>query len=110
MVRSRRELVGVGPTLLGVQSTWTGNDVTVETVAGGYVDDLTESYDDLRTVGTRDLSGGSTAEVLAGQLLGESVLVVAWRDASQEVPCDVHALVITGADVAVQTELLRGLR
>jgi len=108
--RTSRELVGFSPTLLGVHSTWTGDGFTAETVAGGYVDDLTEAYDDLHVTRSLTLEHGTEAELLRGRLLDTPILAVIWRDPSQEVPCDVHALVVTGADVGLEEELLRGLR
>jgi hypothetical protein len=111
VVQTSRELVPFSPTLLGVQTTWTGNGLTAETVAGGYVDDLTEAYDDLHVVATLPLDRDVEAEVLHGRLLGDQVLVAVWRDPTQDVPCDVHALLVTGADVHLhEEELLQGLR
>jgi hypothetical protein len=111
VVQTSRELVGFSPTLLGVQTTWAGNGFTAETVAGGYVDDLTEAYDDLHVVGTLPLDRGVEAEVLHGRLLDDQVLVAVWRDPTEDVPCDVHALLVRGADVHVhEEELLEGLR
>jgi hypothetical protein len=110
MEQVSRELVGFGPTLLGVETTWAGDGVRVETVAGGYVDDLTEAYDDLRPAGVVALPGGAEAEILRGSLLGDPVVVAVWRDPALEVPCDVRALVITGAERRVATALLDGLR
>lgn len=109
VVQTSRELVGFGPTLLGVRSTWAGDGFTAETVAGGYVDDLTEGYDDLQVTASLTLEHGAEAEVLRGRMLDAPVLVAVWRDTIEEVPCDVHALLVTGADVAREEELLRGL-
>jgi len=115
VTRTSRELVGFSPTLLGVYTTWAGDGFTAETVAGGYVDDLTEAYDDLHVTGSLTLGPGVEAEVLHGQLLEAPVLAVIWRDPADEVPCDVHALVITGAastpleGTALEDALLRGL-
>jgi len=111
VVQTSRELVGFSPTLLGVQSTWAGDGFTAETVAGGYVDDLTEAYDDLHVVATLPLHRDVEAEVLRGRLLDDQVLVAVWRDPDEDVPCDVHALLVTGADVQLhEEELLQGLR
>ena len=110
VVRTSRELVAFSPTLLGVESTWAGDGFTAETVAGGYVDDLTEAYDDLRPTGTMTVEGGAEAEILRGRLLGDSVVVAVWRDPAFDVPCDVRALVITGAERPTEEELLDGLR
>jgi hypothetical protein len=104
-----RELVPFAPTLLGVQSTWRGNGFTVETVSGGYVDDLTEPYDNLQPTGTLSLHGDSHAEVMHGSLQGSPVLLVLWRDRTQAVPCDVHAFLVQGADLPTEELLLKGL-
>jgi hypothetical protein len=109
VVRSSRELVGFSPTLLGVHTTWTGEGFTAETVAGGYVDDLLEAYDDLKVTGSHAIAPGVEAEVMRGQLVDDPVLAVVWRDDRQDVPCDVHALLVTGADADLEDQLLRGL-
>jgi hypothetical protein len=108
--RTSRDLVPFSPTLLGVDTTWRGDDFTVETVSGGYVDELTEPYDDLRPAGTRSLHGDTDAQVMHGSFQGSPVLLVVWRDSSQAVPCDVHALLVQGADAATEDLLLQGLR
>jgi hypothetical protein len=92
-----------------VYSTWTGESFTAETIAGGYVGDLLEAYDDLNVTGSHTIAPGVEAEVMRGQLVDVPILVVVWRDPLQDVPCDVHALVVAGADVALEDELLRGL-
>jgi hypothetical protein len=106
-----RDLVGFGPTLLGVHTTWSGDGLSAETIAGGYVDDLTEPYDDLHLVRTARVEPGLTAEVLHGQLVGNSVLVVVWRDPAQHPPCDVRVLAVSGADAdrVQDDDMIRGL-
>jgi hypothetical protein len=96
--------------LLGVYSTWTGEGLTAETIAGGYVGDLLEAYDDLNVTGSHTIAPGVEAEVMRGQLVDVPILVVVWQDPVLDVPCDVRALVVTGADVALEDDLLRGLR
>jgi hypothetical protein len=108
--QTSRELIGFGPTLLGVHTTWAGDGFTAETMAGGYVDDLTEPYDNLAVTGTLIVASGAEAEVMHGTLQGAPVLVVVWREPNQARPCDVRALVVQGADVATEGELLAGLR
>jgi hypothetical protein len=108
--QSARELVPFGPTLLGVEATWTGVGFTVQTVAGGYVDDLTEAYDNLRTTGTIPLRADPAAEIMHGTLRGSPVALVLWRDTSQPVPCDVHVFLVQGADPATEALLITGLR
>ena len=108
--QSSHQLVPFGPTILGVQSTWQGAGFSVETVAGGYVDDLTEPYDNLATTGKIPLQGDPQAEIMRGTLQSRRVLVVLWRDSSEQVPCDVHAFLVEGADAGTETLLLGGLR
>lgn len=105
-----RELVPFTPTLLGVQSTWEGDGFSVETVAGGYVDDVTEPYDNLVPTGTLALRGDPEASILHGSLQSRPVLLVLWRDGSQPAPCDVHAFLVEGADAATESVLVEGLR
>jgi hypothetical protein len=108
--QTSRELVPWSPVLLGVDTTWRAGGFTVETVSGGYMDELTEPYDDLRPTGTRSLEGGLDAQVLHGSFQASPVLLVLWRDPSQPVPCDVHAFLVQGADAPTEGLLLRGLR
>ena len=81
--QTSRELVGWSPVLLGVDTTWSGDGFTVETVSGGYEDELTEPYDDLRPIGTRSLEGDPEAQVMHGSFQASPVLLVIWRDSSQ---------------------------
>jgi hypothetical protein len=81
----------------------------VETSAGGYVDDLTEPYDDLSLPGTMTLAHGAEAEVLRGHAGETPLLFVLWREPSVEPPCDVHVVLIKGADPTVEAELLARL-
>lgn len=110
VVPTSRELVGFSPTLLGVHTSWAGHGFTAETVAGGYADDLTEPYDDLRVTGHRTLEGGVQAEVSRGEFLDDPVLIVIWRDANQDAPCDLHALLVRAVDAATEEQALAGLR
>ena len=107
--QTHRELVGFGPTLLGVDTTWAGGGFQAETVAGGYVDDLTEPYDDLEVTGSLTTADGTEAEVSHGSLRGVPVVLVIWRDASEKPPCDVHALLVQGADPTTEHRLLDAL-
>jgi hypothetical protein len=108
--QTSRELIPWSPILLGVDTTWRGDGYTVETVSGGYVDELTEPYDDLRPTGTRSLQGDPEAQILHGSFQTSPVLLVLWRVSSQAVPCDVHAFLVEGADAATEDLLLQGLR
>jgi hypothetical protein len=55
------------------------------------------------------LAHGVDGEVLRGFFQESPLLVVLWRDPSVEPPCDVHVLLIKGADSAVEEELLARL-
>jgi hypothetical protein len=110
LTETHRELVPFSPTLLGVHTSWAGDGLTVEALAGGYVDELTEPYDDLGPAGAMSLAHGVEAEVLRGRAQAAvPVLFVLWREPSVEPPCDVHVLLITGADPSVEGELLARL-
>jgi hypothetical protein len=109
LAKSSRELVGYGPTLLGIDTTWTSpQGFTVEAVAGGYMDDITEPYDDLAQTGTLQLPKAQ-ADVLRGSLQDTRVMVVLWRDTTIQAPCDVQALLVIGADPATEDLVLHGL-
>jgi hypothetical protein len=100
---SERELVPFSSTQLGVNTVF--SDTTgaaepssrsrrIEAVSGGYVDELTESYDDLRPIETVSVTG-QPVTLLAGSLLSSTVNVVIWRQPGVAPPCDVHALLAT---------------
>lgn len=95
LVLADRELVPFSRTLLGVHTTYeAAGGGRLEVLSGGYVDDLTEDYDDLRVVATRPVDGQSTA-VLQGSLLATTARLVVWRRPGTAAPCDVHAVVAT---------------
>jgi hypothetical protein len=110
LVATGRELVPFSPRLLGVHTTWAGGGLTVETTAGGYVDDLTEPYDDLSSGDSLSLADGVEAEVLRGRFQEAPLLFVLWREPSADPPCDVHVLLVKGADPTVEAELLARLQ
>jgi hypothetical protein len=110
LVATGRELVPFSPRLLGVHTTWAGGGLTVETTAGGYVDDLTEPYDDLSSGDSLSLPHGVEAEVLRGRFQEAPLLFVLWREPSVQPPCDVHVLLVKGADPTVEAELLARLQ
>jgi hypothetical protein len=100
---SERELVPFSSTQLGVNTVF--SDTTgaaepssrsrrIEVVSGGYVDELTESYDDLRPIETVSVTG-QPVTLLAGSLLSSTVNVVIWRQPGVAPPCDVHAVLAT---------------
>lgn len=103
MQMSERELVPFSSTQLGVNTVI--NEATgaakppshsrvIEVVSGGYVDELTESYDNLRQVGTISVTG-QPVSLLAGSLLTSTVKLVIWREPGVAPPCDVHAVLAT---------------
>lgn len=96
-----RELVPFSRTTLGVHATYraASGPGQVETLSGGYVDDLTENYDDLHPVSTTMIAGTST-DVLEGTQLGSAVRLVVWRQPGTPPPCDVHAVIGTGTGAA----------
>jgi hypothetical protein len=110
LVPSSRELVPFSPTLLGVSTTWAGDGFEVETTSGGYVDELTEAYDDLHVTASLSVAPDVEAEVLRGTFHDVPMLLVVWRDPAAEPPCDVRIFMITGADPATEAELLSGLQ
>lgn len=103
MELSERELVPFSRTQLGVNTVF--SDATgaaepsshsrrIEVVSGGYVDELTESYDNLRPIETVSVAGQGVT-LLAGSLLSSTVNVVIWRQLGVAPPCDVHAVLAT---------------
>jgi hypothetical protein len=98
---SERELVPFSSTQLGVKTviddaTGTAEPPsrTIEVVSGGYVDELTESYDNLRPLGMVSVMG-QPVNLLAGSLLNSTVMLVIWREPGVAPPCDVHAVLAT---------------
>lgn len=100
---SERELVPFSSTQLGTNTLITdtadgaepsSRSRTIEVVSGGFVDELTESYDDLRPVETISVTG-ERVSLLAGSLLNSTVNVVIWRQPGVAPPCDVHAVLAT---------------
>lgn len=100
---TERELVPFSSTQLGVNTVISdaadaaersSGSRTIEVVSGGYVDELTESYDDLQPVGTISVTG-QPVSLLAGSLLSSTVKLVIWRQPEVAPPCDVHAVLAT---------------
>jgi hypothetical protein len=96
---SDRELVPFGATQLGVHTEIseasprsTARSRRIEVISGGYLDDLTEDYDDLQIVGKRQV-GKQTVTVMTGRFLRNLVKVATWREDGATTPCDVHAVV-----------------
>ena len=90
-----RNLVGYGPTTLGVEEEYASDGATLQIVSGGYFDEITEPYDTVQPVGTVHVRGAD-AEVLAGPYQDAIVHIALWREPGIEVPCDAHAIVATG--------------
>jgi hypothetical protein len=98
---SDRELVPFSATQLGVHTEIseasprsTARLRRIEVISGGYLDDLTEDYDDLQIVGKRQV-GKKRATVMTGRFLRNLVKVAVWREDQATTPCDVHAVVGT---------------
>jgi hypothetical protein len=100
---SERKLVPFSSTQLGVNTVI--SDATeaarassrsrmIEVVSGGYVDELTESYDNLRLAGTVSVTG-QPVDLLTGSFLTSTVKVAIWRQPGVAPPCDVHAVLAT---------------
>ena len=100
---SERELLPFSSTQLGVSTVLSdtadaaepsSRSRTIEVVSGGFVDELTESYDNLRPVETISVTG-QPVSLLAGSLLNTTVKLVIWRQPEVAPPCDVHAVLAT---------------
>jgi hypothetical protein len=100
---SERELVPFSSTQLGMNTVISDTadaaepsvrSRTIEVVSGGFVNELTESYDDLRPIETISVAG-QPVTLLAGSLLSSTVNVVIWRQPGVVPPCDVHAVLAT---------------
>jgi hypothetical protein len=100
---SERKLVPFSSTQLGVNTVISDASGTaepsspsrmIEVVSGGYVDELTESYDDLRPVGSVSVTG-QPVSLLASRFLTSTVKVAIWRQPGVAPPCDVHAVLAT---------------
>ena len=103
---SDRELVPFSATQLGVHTEIseasprsTVPSRRIEVVSGGYLDELTEEFDDLQIVGKRPV-GKQRATVMAGRFLRSRVKVAVWREDGVSAPCDVHAVV--GTDISAK--------
>ena len=113
---SERELVPFGPTQLGVNTVISDATGTaeppsrmIEVVSGGYVDELTESYDNLRPAGTVSVMG-QPVSLLAGSLLNSTVKLVIWREPEVTPPCDVHAVLATNLSMQQFKGVVKSVR
>jgi hypothetical protein len=118
MELSDRELVPFSSTRLGVNTVFSdtieaaqppSRSRMIEVVSGGYVDELTESYDDLRPERTVSVAG-QPVSLLAGSLLTSTVTVVIWRQPGIAPPCDVHAILATNLSKRQFMAVLRSVR
>jgi hypothetical protein len=102
-----RALVPYSRTILGVETTYEdGRGRTLTMVSGGYLDDITETYDDLQPAGTIRLVG-ETADLLRGTFLGTRI-AVAYR-LGADPPCSTLAVVGIGFSTEVFKELARDM-
>lgn len=102
-----RVLVPYSRTVLGVETTYEdGRGRTLTIVSGGYLDDVTETYDDLQPAGTIRLVG-ETADLLRGTFLGTRI-AVAYRIGADP-PCSTLAVVGIGFSAEEFTEVARDM-
>jgi hypothetical protein len=113
---SERELVPFGPTQLGVNTVISDATGTaeppsrmIEVVSGGYVDELTENYDNLRQAGTVSVMG-QPVSLLAGSLLNSTVKLIIWREPEVAPPCDVHAVLATNLSMQQFKGVVKSVR
>lgn len=92
-----RRLVPYGPTLSGIEATYGGAPGrSIRLTSGGYLDEATESYDDLSSSGTLDQGRDLSVQTLAGTFRGRPVHAALWREPATRVPCDARAIVAVG--------------
>jgi len=103
-----RQLVGFGPTVLGVEEQYSGSGVSMRVFSGGYFDEITEPYDTISPVGTIRIRGAD-ASIFAGPYQDTTVRIALWREEGVQPPCDAHAVVATGIDEAQFDAVLNGL-
>lgn len=102
-----RVLVPYSRTILGVEATYEDDQGrTLTVVSGGYLDDITETYDELEPAGRIKL-GDSNADLLEGLHLGVPI-AVAYRLGSSP-PCSTLAAVAIGFSTEEFVELSRAM-
>ncbi len=81
----------------GVRTIYANVDqsLRVEVISGGFVDDISEEYDDLERTRNVPMRGVS-ATVYAGSSGDAPVTAAVWRENGVTAPCDVHAIVAVG--------------
>jgi hypothetical protein len=109
----RRDLVPYSPTTRGITKQYEpangGDDRTITVVSGGFLDEVTEAYDNLEVGPTRVLLG-QRLNVMIGSVLDTPVRVVIWRLDGTESPCDVQAIVATNLSETEFDLVLDGVR
>lgn len=108
----RRDLVPYSPRVRGITTDYAetgGGGRTITVVSGGFLDEVTEAYDNLE-VGLTRLLLGQEVNVLVGSVLDTPVRVVLWRTPETQSPCDVHAIVATKVSDTDFEAVLDGVR
>lgn len=98
-----RVLVPLSPEILGERQSYEFDGGGLTLISGGYFDDITEPFDDLRLSESFQIRG-ATAEVLRGDHVGSVVTVVLWRERGLRPPCDARAGLITEATLGTWTD------
>lgn len=102
-----RVLVPYSRQILGVEATYEDDlGRRLNVVSGGYLDDITETYDDLQPAGTTELAD-ATADVLEGSFLGTPITVAYLIGADP--PCSTLAVVAIGFSPEEFVELARDM-
>ncbi len=98
-----RVLVPYSRTILGVEAEYEDDHGrSLMLISGGYLDDITEPYDNLQPAGTMQLGSG-TADLLEGSFFGTPI-AVAYR-LGTDPPCSTLAAVAIGFSTEAFTEL-----
>ena len=105
-----RELKPYGPDLMGLEVMHADDagDRSILVVAGGYMDEIIEAYDDLEPKG-RIRVAGKPAVWLAGSLLDRPINVAVWFEDEPE-PCEVRVVLTDGLGSRAFRTLARGIR
>lgn len=98
-----RVLVPYSRTLLGVEAEYEDDQGrSLLLISGGYLDDITEPYDNLQPAGTTQLGSG-TADVFEGSFFGTPIAVAYL--VGTDPPCSTLAAVAIGFSTEAFTEL-----
>jgi len=102
-----RVLVPYTKRVLGVEAEYQDDqERTLTLISGGFLDDITEPYDDLALEGTVQLAD-ATADVLVGSFFG-SQITIAYR-LGNDPPCSTLAAVAVGFSTEEFAEFARGM-